>query len=117
MKSGHFNDTIKNYPRGSKDKDVFICMYCHNILLKGRMPPLCHSNNLEAHNFDKTPELRLSELENSLICKTLVFMKIFNLPGVPRMQAIKDQMVHIPLTDEDSWQIEDLHKDQCFTYK
>ena len=64
------------------------------------MPPMCHSNDLQTHDFDKTPELRLSELENSLIALDLLFMKVYQLPR-SRMSALKDQVVNIPLTDID----------------
>ena len=44
--------------------------------------------------------MKLSELENSLIAKDLIFMKIVQLPR-SRMAALRGQEVNIPLTDTD----------------
>ena len=64
------------------------------------MPPMCHSNDLATYNYEKNPEMKLSELENSLIAKDLLFMKIVQLPR-SRMAALRGQEVNIPLTDAD----------------
>ena len=45
------------------------------------------------------PELCLTELESSLISKSLVFMKLFKKPK-SRMAAIKDRCVCVPIDDQ-----------------
>ena len=99
IRPNFFEETIGEYP--TENKNVCLCFTCKNYhLFKGFMPPMCHSNNLETHNFNETPWMRLSELENSLIALDLLFMKVYQLPR-SRMSAIKDQVVNIPLTDLD----------------
>ena len=63
---------------------------------------MCHSNNLETYDYDSNnnQDLFPSELENALICKRLNFLKIYKLPR-SQMSAFKDQMVSVPLNDED----------------
>ena len=93
-----FEETIAMFP--DAEQLSYLCFTCKNHLFKGKMPPMCHSNNLENYNFDQTPWMKLSELENSLIAKDLLFMKIVQLPK-SRMSALKGQEVNIPLTDSD----------------
>ena len=45
-------------------------------------------------------DLNLTELENNLIAKKILFQKVFKLPKT-RMAAVKDKLVNIPLNDED----------------
>ena len=93
-----FEETIAEFPNA--EQLSYLCFTCKNHLFKGKMPPMCHSNNLENYNFDETPWMKLSELENSLIARDLVFMKIVQLPK-SRMSALKGQEVNIPLTESD----------------
>ena len=57
------------------------------------------TNGLEVVTIDDN-NLDLSELENNLIAKTLLFQKIYQLPK-SRMAACKDQLINIPISSED----------------
>ena len=66
------------------------------------MPSTSAKNNLELHETDE--DLRkegvvLTELENALIAKNIVFQKIFQLPK-SRWSALKDKVINVPITDE-----------------
>ena len=45
-------------------------------------------------------DLKLTELEGSLIAKNLIFLKIFQLPK-SRWTALTDKIVNVPITNED----------------
>ena len=93
-----FEETIKDFQQS--ETDSFLCLTCKKHLFKGDMPPMCHSNDLATYNYEENPGMKLSELENSLIAKDLLFMKIVQLPR-SRMAALRGQEVNIPLTDVD----------------
>ena len=46
------------------------------------------------------PELKLSEIENSLIAQNIIFQKIFLLPK-SRMSAVKDRLINVPVRPGD----------------
>ena len=65
------------------------------------MPPSCVNNRLEITETEKklkSKDLLLTDLEGSLIAKTLLFMKIFLLP-VTRWTGMKDKAVNVPIPD------------------
>ena len=76
----------------------YLCKVCHGYLKKN-LPPKAASNGL---NVVPVPEhVRLqSYLEEALIAKLLLFVKIFSLRS-SLMPAIKDQVVVIPLEEQD----------------
>ena len=49
---------------------------------------------------DMDSELDLTELEGSLISRSIVFMKIFQLPK-SRWTALKDKVVNVPVNEDD----------------
>ena len=55
-------------------------------------------NGLKIHELDS--ELDLTELEGSLISRSIVFMKIFQLPK-SRWTALKDKVVNVPINEDD----------------
>ena len=55
-------------------------------------------NGLKIYNHD--PALELTELEGNLIAKSIVFMKIFQLPK-SRWTALKDKIINVPVNDND----------------
>ena len=57
-------------------------------------------NCLEVFDNKDTPELQLTELESSMIAKTLFFLKIFKLPRSD-MSALKSRCVCIPIGEAD----------------
>ena len=77
----------------------YLCHNCHLLLIKKkRKPGICSMNGL---SLDKRyPELELTELEQQLIAKNLLFMKIKKLPR-SRMGAIIDRVINVPLQDDD----------------
>ena len=82
----------------------YLCTTCKNKLIPtgnqvGKRPAQSHQNNLEIFDTKDHPELNLTELESSLISKSLVFMKIFKKPK-SRMAAIKDRCVCVPIDDQ-----------------
>ena len=81
-----------------------MCTTCKNKLIPsgnqvGKRPAQSHQNNLQIFDTKDHPELKLTELESSLISKALVFMKIFKKPK-SRMAAIKDRCVCVPIDDQ-----------------
>ena len=60
------------------------------------MPPLCYFNGLEVDQIPK--ELKLNDLEATLVSKRLLFLKIYHLPK-SRWSAVKDKTVNIPICD------------------
>ena len=58
------------------------------------------TNNLEVFDNIDYPQLQLSELEASMIAKTLFFLKIFKLPRSD-MSALKSRCVCIPIGEAD----------------
>ncbi len=62
------------------------------------MPKLCYNNGLQ---LDDVPAcLNLNELENTLIAKNIIFLKMFKLPK-SRWSAVKDKVINVPLRDND----------------
>ena len=81
-----------------KNDKVYLCKSCNNYLKQSRKPPLRYYNGLECDNIPE--ELKLSDLENTLIAKNIIFQKIFLLPK-SRWRAVKDRAVNVPITDND----------------
>ncbi len=80
------------------DGKLYMCNTCLQNLRKGKRPTMSSCNGL--HLDIIPPALKLSELEQQLIAKRLLFMKIFKLPR-SRMSGIKDKVVNVPLEDAD----------------
>ncbi len=77
---------------------LYMCTTCLRTLKRQKKPTISSCNGL---CLDVIPEaLKLSELEQQLIAKRLLFMKVFKLPR-SRMSGIKDKVVNVPLEDED----------------
>ena len=67
---------------------LHLCHTCLRYLEKEEMPPLCWKNSLD---YMETPEcLQLTNMEKQLIAKSLVFIKIRQLP-VSRMDSMNDR--------------------------
>ena len=78
--------------------EFFICHCCLRSLKKNIMPPICFKNQL---NYTNIPEcLKLTSLEKQLIVKSLLFIKVRELPKT-RMQAMNDRVINIPIEDGD----------------
>ena len=76
----------------------YSCNYCHKSLLRKICPSMAASNNLY---LDPIPEeLKLTDLEQQLIARNLIFMKIAKLPK-SRLHKIVDRVINVPLEDND----------------
>ena len=80
----------------------FICETCLRYLRNGKIPPRSFKNSLELHYSDKElkdQDLRLTELEASLIAQNIVFQKIYQLPK-SRWTGLKDKVINVPISNE-----------------
>jgi hypothetical protein len=77
-----------------------ICLTCCNWLTKKKkVPPLNAFNGLELDDVP-TALAQLSDIENVLISKNILFLKIFKLPR-SRWNALIDRVVNVPINDCD----------------
>ena len=81
------------------DERNFLCRSCKLSMEKGKMPKMCSNNGLKVDILPK-PEMRLSELENNLIARNIVFQKIHLLPK-SRWSGTHDRLVNIPIGEQD----------------
>ena len=82
-----------------KDCKTYLCRTCHKYLFKKKdIPPQSVTNGLYLDHIPK--KLLLNELENTLIAKNIIFLKLFCLP-VSRWSAITDRVINVPITDND----------------
>ena len=88
-----YKDDIKFKVNGS----LWICHTCDDKIKHRKIPVMSAVNRLDCPN---VPEfLKLSEIENALLCPMLLFMKLIKLP-TSRMLALKDRVVNIPIPCE-----------------
>ena len=81
-----------------KRKEVIFCYNCNKWIRKGRIPAIHISNGLW---LDPVPEeLLLKDLEQQLIARTLLFMKVKKLPTT-RMKALIDKVISVPIEEDD----------------
>ncbi len=82
-----------------KSDVLYLCRTCHKYIFKRKeSPPQSFLNGL---CLETTPDsLNMNELENTLIAKNIVFLKLFCLP-VSRWSAVTDKVVNVPVTDND----------------
>ena len=79
---------------------VYLCSTCKTHLVRGRIPPMSRANNLDLVSLGNDSDLNLTELENNLIAKRILFQKIYQLPR-SRMAGCKDKLINIPILDSD----------------
>ena len=76
-------------------------IFCHNclrLIKKGKIPKSHFTNGLW---LDKVPdELLLKDLEQQLIARSLLFMKVKKLPTT-RMKAMHDMVISVPIEEDD----------------
>ena len=85
----------------------YICFTCTKYINKGKIPPMSNKNGLGVFDsshpkyVESYDYLRnLTELENCLIAKNILFMKMFALPK-SRISAFKDRIVNVPISIDD----------------
>ena len=89
-------DRITMVSGGSEsERRCFLCKVCYGHLKKGVPPPKAAANYLKAVYVPEDVKLS-SYLEEALLARTLLFMKIFSLKS-SLMPAIKDKCVVIPI--------------------
>ena len=79
--------------------EYYVCKNCYKILkYKKKMPAICFRNGL---GLSEVPDsLKLTDLENQLVSKNLVFLKIKPLPR-NRYSAMMDRIVNVPIPDDE----------------
>ena len=92
-------DSSKQITFVNGDEISFLCKVCLSYLQKGKMPPKAAVNCLKVVPVPENIRLR-SYLEEALIARVLLFIKIFAL-RTSLMPAMKDQCVVIPLSGSD----------------
>ena len=55
------------------NRSFYLCEDCKRKLLKGKMPALSHKNKLGVVDTSQMKELHLTELENCLIARNILF--------------------------------------------
>ena len=74
------------------------CINCLKLIRSSKLPRIHVSNGLK---LDKVPsELELTDLEQQLIARSLIFMKIKKLPKT-RMKAVFDKVISVPVEEDD----------------
>ena len=96
LESEDYKITVHDTENGISN--YYLCHTCKRHLVKGRLPPMAVANGLSQVKVEE--DLNLTELENNLIAKKIIFQKVFKLPKT-RMAAVKDRLVNIPIGDGD----------------
>ena len=81
-----------------EEPDYHLCHTCHKAIKKGKIPSISSANGLTLESIPE--ELKISDLEQQLIAKILIFMKIKKLPTT-RMKAVFDRVISVPLENQD----------------
>ena len=81
-----------------KDAEIVLCHNCLKIIRTSRIPNNNISNGLE---LEEVPDvLKLNDLEQQLIARSLLFIKTVLLPKT-RMKASHDNVINVPIECED----------------
>ena len=78
----------------------YLCLTCKKYIFKGKVPPMSHKNKLEVFDAADYGELFLSELEQCMIARTILFMKMHQKPK-STMAGVNDRLVNVPVFEED----------------
>ena len=80
------------------DEDIFLCHTCFKSIKCMKIPSISTANAL---SLEEVPEeLKLKDLEQQMIAKVLIFMKIKKLPTT-RMKAVIDKVISVPIENQD----------------
>ena len=82
----------------ASNPEVVLCHSCFQTIQKNKLPKINVSNGLFLDEVPK--ELQLTDLEQQLIAKVLLFMKVVTLPK-SRLPAITNRVINVPLHDSD----------------
>ena len=81
---------------GQEIEEIFICKSCKKYR---KFPKMCTKNGLEVDVL-RDPDLILTELENNLIARNIIFQKIHKLPK-SRWSGTHDKLVNVPVGPQD----------------
>ena len=87
---------IRNFENG--ENEAYICTDCLNKMKANKVPSMSHRNNLELFDCNGRDELKLTELENTLVARHILFQMFLQLPK-SHWTGVKKQMVSIPIFD------------------
>ena len=98
---GIFKDAIGSFAHVKPVNNAYhMCLTCKNYIFKGKIPPMSHKINLEVFDVKDFEELLLSELEQCMIARNLLFMKLHQKPK-SRMKGVTDRIVNVPVHESD----------------
>ena len=78
--------------------DICLCHTCLRSIKSEVVPSICVMNGLKLENIPR--ELQLADLEQQLIARSLLFLKIKKLPKT-RMRANVDRVINVPVECDD----------------
>ena len=78
---------------------VVLCHNCNSKIKSKKCPSINISNGFALE--DVPEELKLKDLEQQLIAKVLLFMKVLPMTKKHKMPKIIDRVINVPLHDED----------------
>ena len=81
------------------DYKSYMCSSCKWYLVRGKMPKLCTKNGLGIDKIEDG-DLKLTELENNLIARNIIFQKIHKLPK-SRWSRTHDRLINVPVGPDD----------------
>ena len=100
LKRNNLDSCIRLLPELMIENTHYLCSNCYNTLkTKKRMPKLCFLNGLGRS--DVPDCLKLTDLENHLISKNLIFIKIRPCSKRSRYEKMHDRIVNVPIPDDD----------------
>ena len=79
-------------------EDLILCHGCLTNIKKEKIPSINVQNGLSLEDIPK--ELELGDLEQQLIARSLMFIKVCKLPK-SGMRAMKDEVINVPIENED----------------
>ena len=94
-----------SFEKLQKSKQSILCINCLKLIRKKKIPNTNVSNGLQLE--DVPASLKLTDLEQQLIARNLLFLKIKQLP-TSRMTANYDNVVSVPIELEDVYKTESL---------
>ena len=80
-------------------KCTYICTSCKRSLKNGKFPKMCVENGLGVDVIEDS-DLKLTELENNLIARNIIFQKLHKLPK-SRWSGTHDRLVNVPVGPQD----------------
>ena len=82
----------------SQYEDTIVCHCCLRYIRQGKLSRISVSNGLQ---LDTVPEeLKLTDLEQQLIARSLIFMKVKKLPK-SGLRAVTDKVISVPIEEID----------------